>query len=157
MQGRHLPALGRRFWVALCLASIFGANMGDFFAHDLGLGHVRGLPFLAVAFAIVLVAERFDRLAHEGYYWLAIVIVRTAATNLADFMAGDMRLPRLLVMAGLTVLLAVVVTRRLDGVAAIRTCGRRSQAARLARRHRLLGQHADRRHPGDRDGRLLLP
>src|SRR6185369_1166732 len=110
MHGRHLPALGRRFWAALCLASIFGANMGDFFAHDLGLGHVRGLPFLAVAFAVVLVAERFDRLAHEGYYWLAIIIVRTAATNLADFMAGDMRLPRLLVMAGLAILLAVVVT-----------------------------------------------
>src|SRR5260370_30323454 len=109
MHGRHLPALGRRFWVALCLASIFGANMGDFFAHDLGLGHVRGLPFLAAAFAAVLVAERFDRLAHESYYWLAIIIVRTAATNLADFMAGDMRLPRLLVMAGLTALLPVVV------------------------------------------------
>jgi uncharacterized membrane-anchored protein len=137
MHGRHLPALGRRFWVALCLASIFGANMGDFFAHDLGLGHVRGLPFLAVAFAVVLVAERFDRLAHEAYYWLAIVIVRTAATNLADFMAGDMRLPRLLVMA-------------------VRTRGRRFQVARLARRHRLLGQHVDRRHPGNRDGRLLL-
>ncbi len=110
MHGRHLPALGRRFWVALCLASIFGANMGDFFAHDLGLGHVGGLPFLAAAFAVVLVVERFDRLAHEGHYWLAIIIVRTAATNLADFMAGDMRLPRLLVMAGLTTLLVVVVT-----------------------------------------------
>jgi uncharacterized membrane-anchored protein len=59
--------LGRRFWGALCLASIFGANMGDFFAHDLGLGHVKGLPFLAVAFAAVLIAERFDRLAHEAY------------------------------------------------------------------------------------------
>ena len=30
--------LGARYWVALCLASIFGANMGDFFARDLGLG-----------------------------------------------------------------------------------------------------------------------
>lgn len=110
MHGRHLPALGLRFWAALCLASIFGANVGDFFAHDLGLGHVRGLPFLAVAFAVVVVAERLDRLAHESYYWLAIIIVRTAATNLADFMAGDMKLPRLLVMAGLAVLLAVVVT-----------------------------------------------
>ena len=58
-----------------------------------------------MAFAVVLVAERFDRRAHESYYWLAIIIVRTAATNLADFMAGDMRLPRLLVMAGLAVLL----------------------------------------------------
>ena len=40
MHGRHLPALGPRFWTALCLASIFGANMGDFFARDIGLGHI---------------------------------------------------------------------------------------------------------------------
>jgi uncharacterized membrane-anchored protein len=110
LHGRHLPALGPRFWTALCLASVFGANMGDFFAHNLGLGHVKGLPFLAVAFAAVLIAERFDRLAHDAYYWIAIVIVRTAATNLADFMCGDMKLSRPLVMAGLAVLLAIVVT-----------------------------------------------
>jgi len=109
MHGRHLPALGPRFWTALCLASIFGANMGDFFAHDVGLGHIKGVPFLAVAFALVLIAERLDRAAHEAWYWIAIVIVRTAATNLADFMCGDMKLSRPLVMAGLAVLLAVVV------------------------------------------------
>src|SRR5882762_9294356 len=84
--------------------------MGDFFAHDVGLGHVKGLPFLAVAFAVVLIAERFDRLVHEAWYWIAIIIVRTAATNLADFMCSDMKLPRPLVMAGLVILLAVVVT-----------------------------------------------
>ena len=53
MQQKHLPMLGARYWTALCLASIFGANMGDFFARNLGLGHVAGLPFLALAFAIV--------------------------------------------------------------------------------------------------------
>ena len=51
MQRSHVPQLGVRYWSALCLASIFGANMGDFFAHNLGLGHVAGLPFLAIAFA----------------------------------------------------------------------------------------------------------
>jgi uncharacterized membrane-anchored protein len=101
MQNKHLPTLGSRFWWALCLASIFGANMGDFFAHNLGLGHVSGLPFLAIAFAVILVLERFDRLAHEVYYWLAIVVVRTAATNLADFFSGDMHLPRPWIMATL--------------------------------------------------------
>jgi uncharacterized membrane-anchored protein len=83
--------------------------MGDFFAHNLGLGHVAGLPFLAIAFAIVLVLERFDRTAHEAFYWLAIVVVRTAATNLADFFAGDLRLPRPWVMAGLAAVLALSV------------------------------------------------
>src|SRR5262249_60261330 len=109
MHGRHLPVRGPRFWTALCLASIFGANMGDFFAHDVGLGHIKGVPFLAVAFALVLIAERLDRAAHEAWYWIAIVIVRTAATNLADFMCGDMKLSRPLGMAVRAVLLDLLL------------------------------------------------
>ena len=109
MQQIHLPTLGARYWTALCLASIFGANMGDFFAHDLGLGHVAGLPILALALLIVVVSERFDRITHQAYYWTAIIIVRTAATNFADFACGDMKLPRLLVMAGLVALLVAAL------------------------------------------------
>jgi uncharacterized membrane-anchored protein len=109
MQTCHVPQLGLRYWSALCLASVFGANMGDFFAHDVGLGHVAGLPFLAVGLVAVLFVERFESASHEVYYWLAIVVVRTAATNLADFFSVDLRLPKLWVMAGLTVLLALSV------------------------------------------------
>jgi uncharacterized membrane-anchored protein len=105
MQPIHLPTLGPRYWTALCIASVFGANMGDFFARNLGLGHVTGLPFLALALAVVMVAERFDRKQHPGYYWLAIITVRTAATNFADFAAGDLRLPRIWVMVALAILL----------------------------------------------------
>jgi uncharacterized membrane-anchored protein len=105
----HLPALGPRYWTALCIASIFGANMGDFFAHNLHLGHVAGLPFLALALAVVIVVERFDRMRHQVYYWCAIIIVRTAATNFADFTAGDLKLPRLWVMVALAILLAGAV------------------------------------------------
>jgi uncharacterized membrane-anchored protein len=101
--------LGPRFWAALCLASIFGANMGDFFAHNIGLGHVAGLPFLAVGFALVMTVERFDRTAHETYYWLGIILVRTAATNLGDFFAGDLKIARSLLMAILAVILALVI------------------------------------------------
>jgi uncharacterized membrane-anchored protein len=109
MQPNHLPALGARYWSALCLASIFGANMGDYFARNLGLGHLAGLPFLAAALAIVIAAERFDRMRHQSYYWIAVIIVRTAATNFADFACGDMKLPRLWVMAALAILLAASV------------------------------------------------
>jgi hypothetical protein len=109
MQPIHLPALGARYWSALCLASIFGANMGDLCARNLGLGHVAGLPFLAIALAIVMTAERFDRIQHQAYYWIAIIIVRTAATNFADFAAGDLKLPRIWVMAALVVLLVAAL------------------------------------------------
>jgi uncharacterized membrane-anchored protein len=107
MQSMHVPFLGLRYWFALCLASIFGANMGDFFAHILGLGHVRGLPILAAIFAAVYFLEKRDKVSHEAYYWLAIIVVRTAATNLADLAASDLKQPRLLVMAVLVVALAV--------------------------------------------------
>jgi uncharacterized membrane-anchored protein len=83
--------------------------MGDLFARNLGLGHVAGLPFLAVALAIVLVAERFDRMQHQWHYWTAIIVVRTAATNFADFAAGDMKLPRLWVMVALIILLVAAL------------------------------------------------
>ncbi len=109
MNERHLPLLNARFWVALCVASIFGANLGDFFAHNIGLGHLAGLPFLAAGFALILVAERYDRGVRELYYWLAIVVVRTAATNIGDLLAGDLKWPRPWVMAGIAVLVAIVV------------------------------------------------
>jgi len=109
MKEQHLPLLGPRFWAALCLASVFGANMGDFFAHNIGLGHVAGLPFLVFGFALVMAIERFDRMAHETYYWLGIILVRTAATNLGDFFAGDLRIARSLLMAILAVVLALVI------------------------------------------------
>ena len=83
--------------------------MGDLCARNLGLGHVAGLPFLAIALAIVMIAERFDRIQNQAYYWIAIVIVRTAATNFADFAAGDLKLPRIWVMAALAVLLVAAL------------------------------------------------
>src|SRR6185437_9295273 len=135
MHDRHLPALGPRFWTALCFASVFGANLGDFFAHDLGLGHLKGLPFLAMALGIILLVERFDRFAHEGWYWSAIVVVRTAATNLADLLCGDLRFPRLWASVALAVGLGIAVTLVWN---AWRRSTRREATADAAARKRLV-------------------
>jgi uncharacterized membrane-anchored protein len=91
------------------MASVFGANMGDFFAKVLGLGHVRGLPILAALLAATFLIERRDKYVHEGYYWFAIIVIRTAATNLADFAAGDMKWARGWVMLALTIVLVGIV------------------------------------------------
>src|SRR3954447_6870004 len=101
MQTKHLPTLGPRYWTALCMASVFGANMGDFFARDLHLGHMRGVPILAAILVAILLIERRDHAEHEAYYWSAIVVIRTAATNLADLAIFDFKFPWLAVMAGL--------------------------------------------------------
>ena len=106
MQNQHVPSIGPRYWGALCIASVCGANMGDFIAGRLGLGHVRGLPILAVILAIIFLIERRDRNGHQVYYWSAIIVVRTAATNLADI---DINLGWVWKVTGLTILLVIAV------------------------------------------------
>ena len=77
------PTLGVRYWVVLCFASALGANLGDVLSRNLGLGYWRGLPVLAALFGCVVLAARFAP-RPTAWYWLAIVLVRAAATNLSD-------------------------------------------------------------------------
>jgi uncharacterized membrane-anchored protein len=88
MKRYHVPTIDGRYWTAITLASIFGTNLGDFYAHESGLGLIGGLPILVMVFAGVYLLERFDRLHHDAYYWLCIIIMRTGATNIADYLAG---------------------------------------------------------------------
>jgi uncharacterized membrane-anchored protein len=88
MKTIHVPTIDNRYWTAIALASVFGTNMGDLYAHNSGLGYIGGLLPLAALFALVFVAERFDKKIHDAYYWLCIIILRTGATNIADYAAG---------------------------------------------------------------------
>jgi hypothetical protein len=101
MHIRNVPALDARYWVAISLGSVFGANTGDFVFHVLGLGHMRGLPVLAAIIAIILIQEPLARSGTDAYYWLAIVTLRTAATNLADLATHDLHLNYQWVLAAL--------------------------------------------------------
>lgn len=107
MRTQHLPAINLRYWFGIALASVFGTNMGDYYAHTTGLGIGAGLALLALLCAIVFAAEHFDRGKRELYYWLVIIIIRTGATNIADFSAYRLRIPELLLNGGLIVLLAI--------------------------------------------------
>jgi uncharacterized membrane-anchored protein len=109
VQVKNLPTIAPRYWTAILVASMAGANTGDFFSHDLHLGHTRGLLPLALAFGVILWAERRAKAASEAYYWLAIIVVRTAATNLADLATQDFRLGYVVVEIGLTALLIVIL------------------------------------------------
>lgn len=98
MKPANVPPLDLRYWVALALASVFGANTGDFAAHDLHLGHALGLLPLAAIFAGIVFAERRTRSTTEAFYWFAIVTVRTAATNIGDLLNHDLRIETVLLL-----------------------------------------------------------
>lgn len=90
MQIQHMPRVNARYWAAITFASLFGTNMGDLYSHELGLGIVRGIAILAALAAAVFVIERRDSRPHELFYWLVIIIIRTGATNIADYFKHQM-------------------------------------------------------------------
>lgn len=81
---KRTPDINSKYWVSLIFASVFGANMGDFLADALNLGHLSGLPILALLLAGIFLVERIDNNARMVYYWAAIITVRAAATNIGD-------------------------------------------------------------------------
>lgn len=108
MKLEHLPKLSTKYWAALVLASVFGANTGDYLSDVMGLGHIAGLPVLALLLALLFLAERFDGFKHTAYFWSAIIVIRSAATNIGDI-GRDMHIPALGFMAFLAVLLLMTL------------------------------------------------
>jgi uncharacterized membrane-anchored protein len=107
MKAIHTPRIDARYWTAITLASVFGTNLGDFYAHESGLGIVKGLAVLALLTAIAFVAEHFDKLRHQAWYWIVIIIIRTGATNIADYLAFRVRIPGLILTLSLAILIAL--------------------------------------------------
>jgi uncharacterized membrane-anchored protein len=107
MKRIHMPIIDARYWLGITLASIFGTNLGDLYAHETHLGIYRGIAVLAVLAAGVFAAERRDAAPKELFYWLVIIIIRTGATNIADYLAFKVRVQPLALTLGLAFLIGL--------------------------------------------------
>ena len=99
--------VSRPYWFAMLIASALGTNVGDLWAQIVFSGR---LTSLASLLAICAVAVWYDRRAAaltEAGYWVAIVAMRAAATNLADILTHDLALGYVLVSVVLAVLTLV--------------------------------------------------
>lgn len=84
MHFKIVPPIGARYWAGITIASICGANLGDATVDLLDLGNTARLAALGLAFAVVVLADQWSSRGNELHYWLAILVVRAAATSLAD-------------------------------------------------------------------------
>jgi len=107
MRRIHVPQVNGIYWGGILLASVFGTNLGDYYAHESGLGIIPGLLVLAFLTLPLFILERFDGSAHTLYYWLVIVIIRTGATNIADYLQFRVRVPQLRLCLVLAALIAL--------------------------------------------------
>ena len=112
MQLKITPTVGARYWVAISIASMCGTNFGDFFPDILKIGTAAAMAILAVLFAALVLIDRASNRGSEAFYWLSILVVRAAATQVADFSIGQAHLSYLLVAAVLAALLAALVVLR---------------------------------------------
>lgn len=106
MKAIHVPSVDMRYWLGITFASIFGTNLGDFYAHESGFGLINGVYVLVAIVAVAFLAEQRDSKPHEFYYWFVIIIIRTGATNIADYLAFRIHLPPLPLTLGLAALIA---------------------------------------------------
>ena len=83
---RALPT-GPAFWAAMLAASALGTNLGDF-CTDM-LQPPRGFALLVLTCTLAVAADRWAGRQTQAAYWLAIVTLRAAATNVADVLTHD--------------------------------------------------------------------
>lgn len=103
------PPLSPRYWVIICLASICGANLGDSFPDILHITPLPTLVLLTASFAALTVVHSLAKRRLELLFWAAILVVRAAATVLADYSIGGAQLGYAPATAVLAVTLVVCV------------------------------------------------
>jgi uncharacterized membrane-anchored protein len=110
-----LPPFSRAFditntyWFAMLAASALGTNVGDLWAEILFPGRLTSLVALLVVCAAAVAYDRIADARSEAGYWVAIVGMRAAATNVADLMTHELALGYTAVsvlLAGLTLVAA---------------------------------------------------
>jgi uncharacterized membrane-anchored protein len=80
------------FWAAMLAASALGTNLGDYWSDQLSLGLAVAAAPLAILSLALIVADRIR--PSEALFWLAIVLLRTMATNIGDFLTDDLAIGR---------------------------------------------------------------
>jgi uncharacterized membrane-anchored protein len=96
------------YWFAMLAASALGTNVGDLWAEILFPGRLTSLAALLVLCAAAVSYDRIAGARSEAGYWIAIVGMRAAATNLADIMTHDLALGYVTVSVFLAALTLVV-------------------------------------------------
>ena len=87
--------------------SALGTNLGDLWAEILFPGRFSSLASLLAICAVAVWYDRRAAARTEAGYWMAIVVMRAAATNLADIITHDLAMNYVLASALLAVLTLV--------------------------------------------------
>lgn len=110
MQLKCTPFITPRYWGAMILASMCGANLGDFFPDILRMDRQVELVLLAALSAAILAIDKLLPRGSEFLYWLTIIVVRAAATAIADFSRAVLKVDAAIAGIALAAVLVMSLT-----------------------------------------------
>jgi uncharacterized membrane-anchored protein len=93
----------------MLIASMCGANFGDLFADVLHFNLLEGLVTLAGLFVAVVFVDRLRPKSFAAPYWALVLVVRAAATSVADFSIKELHLSYGMSIVILTAILVALV------------------------------------------------
>jgi uncharacterized membrane-anchored protein len=83
---------GLVYWATLLAACSIGETCADLVSHELGFGYVRASAFFVGTFLVLAALERRARVQSEARYWVAIALMSTTGTALADLFTRTLQL-----------------------------------------------------------------
>ncbi len=83
-----LPSVDLRYWLGILTSSVLGTAMGDYLEPLLsGSGYASLM--LVPLFALTVIIKQKAKLGNEVFYWIPLVLARTAGTAVGDYLAGS--------------------------------------------------------------------
>jgi uncharacterized membrane-anchored protein len=77
------------YWAAMVTASVIGTMSGDYLADDPGIGVGLGAAVLLLLTAATATLSARGQQRIKPLYWLTVLLMRSGATNLGDYVSGD--------------------------------------------------------------------
>ena len=101
------------YWLAMLAASALGTNLGDFWVDTLFANRLSSLCSLVIICGVAMLLDRAYAARSAIPYWVAVLALRAAATNVADGLTHDFGLsyPICSVVLGALSLAAATLTR----------------------------------------------
>lgn len=94
MSARSKAATGVNpvYWATVLAACSIGETCADLVSHELGFGYVYASTIFIATFAVLAAIERKVRIRSESRYWVAIALMSTTGTALADLFTRTLKL-----------------------------------------------------------------
>ena len=72
------------YWIAILFSNTLGTALGDFLAHDSGLGFAGGAFLIGSLLAMVVVLTYFTQISKTLLFWVAFVLTRPFGATMGD-------------------------------------------------------------------------